>query len=90
MKTLVPQVKPDDGKAAKPPERFYRVLIVAPDGSEEIVRHCTPHRSALAFVSQFNHVGPNSGHEAVMLEVDTSSIRLKAEPCRSGGKGGAI
>lgn len=58
-----------------PGQPLYQVVVIAPDGTEEITRHCLTMELAEAYVESFNHVGPRDSHVAEMRPYLTSFAR---------------
>lgn len=42
--------------------QMYQLVVVAPNGDEEVVEYCLPEQRARAYEETYNHVGQRSGH----------------------------
>jgi hypothetical protein len=63
-------------------DRYFRIVVIAPDGSEEVVEHCLCERRANAYSRIFNALEHLHGCQAEAREIDVASIRTIAESRR--------
>lgn len=66
--------------------RLFRIVVIAPDGREEVVEPALTQPRAEAYVESYNHVLPPHGHRAVAREIHLPSIRLLADVRRERRK----